>query len=96
MYPFYNELGPEKCVNIRLVVMDMWKAFEKSAMKNVPQAAILYDKFHILKHLGNALDTVRKKEYYRLVGDERKYIKVTKMVFFVKQGEPIARRENIA
>jgi transposase len=28
----------------------MWKAFEKSAKKNIPQAAILYDKFHVMNH----------------------------------------------
>jgi transposase len=27
--------------------MDMWNAFENSARKNIPQAAILYDKFHV-------------------------------------------------
>ena len=40
--------------------MDMWKAFEKSTRKNAPQAAILYDKFHVMRHLGEALDQVEK------------------------------------
>ena len=48
--------------------MDMWKPFRKSTNKNSPQAAILFDKFHILRHLGEALDKVRKKEYGRLEG----------------------------
>jgi transposase len=72
---FYQELGAEKCRGIRLVVMDMWKAFEKSAQKNVPQAAILYDKFHVINHLNDALDTVRRSEYHRLSGKRRSYIK---------------------
>jgi transposase len=48
--------------------MDMWKPFRNSTRKagNAPQAAILYDKFHILKHLNEALDKVRKGEYARL------------------------------
>ena len=33
--------------------------------------AILFDKFHIMRHLGEALDTVRKAEYARLSGKER-------------------------
>jgi transposase len=89
MDKFYAELGPEKCGNIRLIVMDMWKAFEKSAKKNAPQAAILYDKFHILKHLGDALDTVRKDEYSRLSGNDRKYIKGTKWIL-------LSNRENLS
>jgi transposase len=72
---FYQWLGPKKVKKIRLAVMDMWKAFEKSTRKNIPQAAILYDKFHIMRHLGEALDTVRKKEYARLSEHDRSYIK---------------------
>jgi len=72
---FYDMLGPEKCKEIRLAVMDMWKAFEKSTMTKAPEAAILYDKFHIMRHLGEAIDTVRKNEYARLSGDKRDFIK---------------------
>jgi transposase len=74
---FYAWLGPEKCRKIRLAVMDMWQAFRTSTLKksNAPQATILYDKFHILKHLGEAMDNVRKREYGRLSGTDRRFIK---------------------
>ena len=67
---FYRWLGAKKSKKIRLAVMDMWKAFEKSTRKNVSHAAILYDKFHVMRHLGEALDTVRKMEYARLSGSK--------------------------
>ena len=35
---------------------------------HAPQAAILFDKFHVMRHLGEALDQVRKIEYGRLAG----------------------------
>jgi transposase len=72
---FYQELGPRKAKRIRLAVMDMWKAFEVSTLKQAPQAAILYDEFHILRHLQNALDKVRKNEYARVSGQDRRFIK---------------------
>jgi transposase len=74
---FFAWLGPEKCGKIRLAVMDMWQAFRSSTLKegNAPQATILYDKFHILKHLGEAMDKVRKREYARLSGRERRFVK---------------------
>ena len=75
MDKFYNWLGSNKTKHIRLAVMDMWKAFEKSALKNIPQAAILYDKFHIIRHLGEAIDKVRKQEYSRLSKKDRQLIK---------------------
>jgi transposase len=75
MDQFYAWLGPKKAKQVRLAVMDMWKPFEKAARRHVPQAAILYDKFHVIRHLGEALDTVRKKEYGRLSGKDRSFIK---------------------
>ena len=72
---FFQWVGARKAKKIRLAVMDMWKAFEKSTSKNVPQAAILFDKFHVMRHLGEALDKVRKMEYARLSGKDRSYIK---------------------
>jgi len=72
---FYQELGAKKSSRIRLAVMDMWKAFQKSAAKNAPQADILFDKFHVMQHLSLALDEVRKSEYARRKGPDRAYLK---------------------
>jgi transposase len=72
---FFAWLGPKKSKRIRLAVMDMWKPFRNSTRRNAPQAAILFDKFHIMRHLGEALDAVRKSEYARLSGKKREYIK---------------------
>jgi transposase len=55
--------------------MDMWKAFRNSTHQHAPQAAILFDKFHVMKHLGEALDKIRKAEYARLGGTQRRFIK---------------------
>lgn len=72
---FFAWLGPRKCGRIRLAVMDMWKAFANSTRRHAPQAGILYDKFHVLNHLGEAMDKVRKQEYARLSGEDRRFIK---------------------
>jgi transposase len=75
MCQFYDWLGENKEKRIRLAVMDMWKPFRSVANEKAPQAAILFDKFHVMRHLGEALDKVRKSEYARLSGKERRYIK---------------------
>ena len=85
---FYEWLGPKKAEKIQLAVMDMWKAFEKSTRKNALGAAILYDKFHVMRHLGEALDKVRKIEYTRLSGRDRSYIKGQKYTL-------LSNRENL-
>jgi transposase len=85
---FFAWLGPRKSKRIRLAVMDMWKAFRNSTTKNAPQAKILFDKFHVLRHLSDALDTVRKSEYARLRGKDRRFIKGQKYTL-------LSHRENL-
>ena len=75
MDEFYAFLGEKPAKRVRLAVMDMWKPFRNSTSRHAPQAAILFDKFHILRHLGAALDKVRKQEYARLSGQGRTFIK---------------------
>jgi transposase len=75
MQQFYAEIGPKKAKKIRLAVMDMWKPFRNVTQECAPQAAILFDKFHVLKHLNDAMDQVRKSEYARLTGKDRRFIK---------------------
>ena len=86
---FYHWLGPIKSGRIRLAVMDMWKPFEAAATVHIPQAAILYDKFHVIKHLGEALDKVRKSEYARVSGKDRSFIKGQKYTL-------LSHRENLS
>ena len=77
MDAFYAWLGPKKSKKIQIAVMDMWKPFLKSTRKkaHAPQAAILFDKFHVMRHLGEALDKVRRSEYRRLAGKDRAFVK---------------------
>jgi transposase len=85
---FYEGLGKKKTAGIRLAVMDMWKPFRNATQANAPQAAILFDKFHIMRHLGEALDKVRKAEYRRLSGKSRSFIKGQKYTL-------LSHRENL-
>ena len=89
MAQFYDWLGEKKSRGVRLAVMDMWKPFRKATVARAPQAAILFDKFHIMRHLGEALDKVRKREYARLSGKDRRYIKGQKYTL-------LSRRENLS
>jgi transposase len=86
---FYQSIPQEKRGKIRLAVMDMWKAFRNSTTRFVPTARIVFDKFHILRHLSDALDRVRKSEYQRLQGDGRRFIKGQKYTL-------LTSRENLS
>ena len=88
MAAFYAWLGPKKSSRIRLAVMDMWKPFRVTTAVHAPKAAILFDKFHVMRHLGEALDEVRKSEYRRVAGRDRRYIKGQKYTL-------LSRNENL-
>lgn len=88
MAQFFDWLGERKCRGLRLAVMDMWKPFRNMTTAKAPQAAILFDKFHVMGHLGDALDQVRKAEYARLFGKDRRFIKGQKYTL-------LSRRENL-
>jgi transposase len=85
---FFEWLGPKKSQRIGLVVMDMWKAFHNSTRKHAPQGAILFDKFHVMRHLNEALDKVRKREYARVAEKDRRFIKGQKYTL-------LSRHENL-
>ena len=88
MSQFYASLGEQKSRRIKLALMDMWKPFRNATQTHAPQAAILFDKFHVMRHLGKALDEVRKAEYARLSGKDRRFIKGQKYTL-------LSNRENL-
>jgi transposase len=55
------------------VAVDMWEPYLQSAEAHAPNAEVVHDKFHVAKHLGEAVDRVRRKESktLRAEGDER-------------------------
>jgi len=59
----WQELSDEQRKNVQSVCMDFWKAYISGALRHVPQADIVYDRFHVTKHLNEAVDKVRKKEH---------------------------------
>lgn len=75
MQLFFDAMGTERCTTIKLAVMDMWKPFRKATLKYAPEARIVYDKFHVMRHLADALDEVRRSEYKRVNEKERRFIK---------------------
>ena len=62
---FYEDLDDDQRASIESVVMDMWKAYINSTRKYIPAAdsKIAFDKFHVAKHLGEAVDKVRRQEH---------------------------------
>ena len=53
---FTEEMGKRRCQTLRVVCMDMWAAYANLVREHAPNAQILFDRFHIVKHLNEAVD----------------------------------------
>lgn len=62
---FLRSRSPEELAGIRAIAMDMWKPFIASVLEHVPGAdtKICFDKFHIAKHIVDAVNRVRREEH---------------------------------
>ena len=84
---FYETLTPAVLAGLRSVSMDMWNAYIYSTIEHVPdcEKKIAFDRFHIVQHLGHAVDLVRRAENRTLVkaGDFR--LKKTKYIWLKRK-----------
>lgn len=46
------------------VAMDMWLSYFNAVIHNIPDAKIIFDRFHIVKMMNKALDEVRRALYH--------------------------------
>lgn len=92
---FYSDAMAKHLEEIEDVVMDMWKPFISATREHVPNAddKIVFDKFHVIGHLTEAVDKVRRTEHaaLRYVGDDR--LKGTKYTW-LKGSKKRTRKDN--
>ncbi len=71
---YYYGLSQEQKDSIEAVAMDMWDPYVAATREHLAEAdeKIVYDRFHIMTHMGKAVDTVRKQEHRERMnqGDE--------------------------
>jgi transposase len=68
---FAEALPPARRRAVRAVGVDMWEPFAQSLHTHLPRARIVYDKFHVLRHVNAALDETRRAEFFRQGGAAR-------------------------
>ena len=80
---YFEQFGPEQLARIEGVAMDMWEPFANSVRAHLADAdnKIVFDKFHIMKHMVDAVDTVRKAENRALMKDGDKALSGTRYLW---------------
>lgn len=61
-----RSLAPEQREKIEAVAIDMWPAYINAVEEVLPAADIVFDRFHVKKHLGEAVDKIRRQEHREL------------------------------
>src|SRR5215208_7426286 len=72
---FFELLGLERSSRIEVVTMDMSGAYIKSVTEHAPQAEIVFDRFHVVRLLLDAVDEVRREHQRALEGSDQKALK---------------------
>lgn len=77
---FWGTLSEDQLRSVQAVALDMWDAYLNSLRAHLPDAdsKIVFDKFHIAQHLGEAVDEVRRKENKELYRSGDKQLKGTR------------------
>ncbi len=67
---YFDQFSAEQLAGIEAVGMDMWEPYATSVRAHLEDAdhKIVFDKFHLMKHMVTAVDTVRKQENRALSG----------------------------
>jgi len=86
---FRTQLRSGQRRRIEAACVDMWEPFRLSMEEWVPGCRIVYDKFHIIQHANDAVDEVRRAEFFRKGRKMRDVIKGKKWLL-------LSRWKNLA
>jgi transposase len=87
---YFEQFPPEQLAQIRGIGMDMWKGYKLAIRTKVPDAdrKMVYDRFHVMRDINEALDMVRKRENRVLAALDDQRLKGSKYLW-------LHARENV-
>ena len=74
---FLEELPRETAAGIEAVAMDMGPSYQKSVRDSLPNADMVFDRFHVMKNYSKALGNQRRIEFRKANKAEKEMIKGT-------------------
>lgn len=60
---FFDELGEETCKQIEWAAIDMCAAYSKAIRDKLPNAKIVFDRFHVQQLVSDAVDETRREDW---------------------------------
>lgn len=91
---FFHDLGDEQAKRLEAVCCDMWANYVEVIRLRAPQASLVFDKFHVVRHLLEGVNDVRKAEARALRRDFPELLKGTRYIF-LKNPENLTDRQRL-
>jgi transposase len=98
---FFREIGPERCAKLEVIATDLHEPFHLAVRQYAPHAHLVFDHFHLVKLLNDALDELRREEFHRLHQEDRRWLKGTRWAILKdpskltpKQAQTLAELEH--
>ena len=80
-----DKLGKERLEGVAFASIDMWDPYIKALKEKCPNAEIVFDKFHVVKKVNDALDKVRKNEFAKATKEERIEMKHKRFIILSRE-----------
>ncbi len=80
-----QSLTVEQRQEVQAVAADMLPAYAEAVARQTPQADLVHDKFHVAKHLGEAVDQVRRAENKALQAQDDDRLKGTRQLWLFRE-----------
>ena len=94
---YYRQFSKEELAGVEAVAMDMWDPYIAATKAYVPEAEkkIVFDRFHVMRQVLEAVDKVRKQEHKELLERGEQVLKGTKYLWlWSEENIPVWRREE--
>jgi transposase len=96
---YFRQFTPEELKTVRVVTMDMWEPYIAATRNCIPDAdrKIVFDRFHVMRYVVDAVDSVRKGENRTLIKQGEEILKGTRYLWlWNKENIPEYRQEEFA
>lgn len=92
----FSQLSEEQLASVDAVAMDMSAAYVKAAKETIPLAEekIVHDRFHVMQHVTQAVDKVRRQEHKKLQADDDQRLAGSRYVW-IKSQENLSEKQRV-
>lgn len=94
---FFDEIGEDACAKIKHCAIDMGAAFIKAVEERIPNATLVFDRFHVQRLVSDAVDEVRREQWRATEkgSDERKAFKHSRYALLKNPWNLTPKQEDV-